>query len=153
MKRSTKQRKRKYNMKRILIIILVILLVVSGGIIAYKTWNSKFKQAQPGSKETAGKALESDDFRYEAQVTIGKNGFEPSTITVKTGTRVFWVNSDNIKHTLILDPGSDEELHFGNKVIEAGSGYGHSFFRAAHFSYHDGNNPSHTGKLYVKEED
>ncbi|MBV4356864.1 cupredoxin domain-containing protein [Pinibacter aurantiacus] len=64
-------------------------------------------------------------------VSMQYTQYDPSTITVKAGTTITWINNDNMDHTVTANDGS-----FDSGTIKQGGKYTHTFSTAGTFSYH-----------------
>jgi len=80
------------------------------------------------------------------EVQIVNYAFIPSTITVKVGTTVQWVNNDKVNHTVT----SDEGL-FDSDVLITGSTFKYTFNTSGEYSYHCVLHPFMKGKVVVEE--
>jgi plastocyanin len=57
--------------------------------------------------------------------------FDPTTLTVPTGSKVTWSNNDTTAHTVTFDDGSADS---GNLAV--GATFDHTFAAAGTFAYH-----------------
>ncbi|KUK04319.1 MAG: hypothetical protein PWR26_928 [Methanosarcinales archaeon] len=80
------------------------------------------------------------------EVQIVNYAFIPSTITVKAGTTVQWVNNDNVKHTVTSDEGV-----FDSGVFNTGDIFEYTFDTPGEYSYHCELHPFMKGKVIVEE--
>jgi plastocyanin len=64
-------------------------------------------------------------------VGIKNFAFNPASITVPSGSKVTWTNSDTTAHTVTFDDGSADS---GN--LDPGSTFDHAFATAGVFAYH-----------------
>ncbi len=135
--------------KKILIVVLVVAILLLGGLFAYKYINSRQKK-QVAKEAPAAEDL-ADSFKYEALVSAGKNGFIPTTLSVREHTRVFWKAEAGFSGSfkVVVTPGEDNEDKFGSEVIDPGNGYAHSFHKAGRYKYHDSLNPTFNGEIIV----
>jgi plastocyanin len=89
-----------------------------------------------------------------AVVRITENGFEPSTITVKQGTRVVWTNTDTALHQIISNPypeGTDLP-GLRSEILDNNQAYTYVANTAGSFGYHDQQKPTLNGTLVVEKE-
>jgi plastocyanin len=77
-------------------------------------------------------------------VQIKRTAFSPSTVTIKTGDTVRWVNSDTQNHQVVSNNGS-----FVSPILGPGKVYSHRFQAAGTYRYHDGLNASVKGVVKV----
>jgi len=96
--------------------------------------------------------ITSEEKEKEATVLVTSAGFEPSTITVPTGTKVTWVNqsgsltnvSSDVHPTHLLYP----PLNLGS--FDAGQSVSLVFDTAGTHGYHNHLNPSEKGTVIVE---
>ena len=71
--------------------------------------------------------------------------FQPSTLTVKVGTKVTWINRDDEPHTA-----TDTEKRFGSKALDTGDSFSTEFRKPGTYNYYCALHPKMTGKIIVK---
>jgi plastocyanin len=81
-------------------------------------------------------------------ITIKNFAFGPSTLTVKTGTVVTWVNNDGATHTIASDAGSPAA--FSSDPLSPGASFAFTFSKPGTYSYHCSIHPSMTGTVIVQ---
>ena len=64
-------------------------------------------------------------------VAIMNFAFSPVSLTVKTGTKVTWMNNDTVTHTVTADQGA-----FDSGDLSPGNSFSFTFTKAGTFSYH-----------------
>jgi plastocyanin len=74
--------------------------------------------------------------------------FNPSTVTVKTGTVVTWVNQDAAPHAIASDTGS--LVPFSSDPLPTGASYNVTFTTPGTYTYHCSIHPSMTGTIVVQ---
>jgi plastocyanin len=127
---------------KVFLAILVVLLIggglVTGIILTHKT------AADQDSEATAP----------SAQITITADTVTPSTIQVKKGQSVVWINADQTPHTLTTDGdvSSENATAFdGSEQLDEGESYSYVFNQAGTYSYFDATNPGRLqGVIIVK---
>jgi plastocyanin len=77
-------------------------------------------------------------------VQIKRSAFSPSTVTIKTGDTVRWVNVDTRNHQVVSNNGS-----FVSPILAPGKAYSHKFNFAGTYRYHDGLNAAVKGVVKV----
>jgi plastocyanin len=77
-------------------------------------------------------------------VWILKDGFLPSTIVVRTGQAVRWVNKTTANQQVVAD-----DTSFASRVLARGGTFSHTFATAGTFGYHDGLQPALKGSVVV----
>lgn len=116
-----------------LVLTVSLLVIVLSG---------RSSASQPGATNNATAATNSSDAGTE--IKIDNFAFMPAAVTVKAGTRVIWVNHDDIPHTIDSTEGKfrsgalDTDDHFQFRFTEPGE---YQFFCRLH--------PKMTGKIIV----
>jgi plastocyanin len=77
-------------------------------------------------------------------VQIKRSSFSPTTVTIRTGDTVRWVNSDSQNHQVVSNNGS-----FVSPILGPGRVYSHRFDASGTFRYHDGLNAAIRGVVKV----
>ncbi len=77
-------------------------------------------------------------------VQIKRSAFSPSSVTIKTGDSITWVNADTQNHQVVSNNGS-----FVSPILRPGGRYTHRFNAAGKYRYHDGLNPTVRGLVTV----
>ena len=78
-------------------------------------------------------------------ISITAKGFNPDTLTVKTGATVTWSNATKDAQSFT----SDTANLFDSGSIAAGATYTYTFTQAGTFTYHSTITPTLTGKVIV----
>jgi len=81
-------------------------------------------------------------------ISIKNFAFTPSSLAVKTGSTVTWVNQDGVAHTIVSDPGSP--LTFSSDPLQNGASFTVSFTQPGTYTYHCSIHPSMTGTIVVQ---
>ncbi|MCX6684327.1 MAG: cupredoxin family copper-binding protein [Methanoregula sp.] len=81
-------------------------------------------------------------------ITIKNFAFDPSSLTVKTGTVVTWVNQDGVSHTITSDTGSP--VAFSSDSLSNGASYTFTFTLPGTYTYHCSIHPSMKGTIIVQ---
>jgi plastocyanin len=81
-------------------------------------------------------------------ITIKNFAFDPSTLTVKTGTVVTWMNQDGATHALASDAGSPAA--FSSDPLSPGTSYTFTFTQPGTYPYHCSIHPSMKGTIIVQ---
>lgn len=90
----------------------------------------------------AGAAAEDE---LSAEVRIDNFAFDPPSITVKAGTKVTWVNRDDIPHQLASD-GAD----FKSKRLDTGDSFVFTVTQPGTYNYVCTIHPTMKGKIVVE---
>ena len=80
-------------------------------------------------------------------VTIDNFAFTPATLTVKLGTKVTFVNHDDIPHSIVSVPGK-----FRSHALDTDQSFEYTFATAGDFDYFCGLHPHMKGKIIVTPE-
>jgi plastocyanin len=80
-------------------------------------------------------------------IVIKNFTFDPSSLTVKSGTVVKWTNQDGTTHTIVSDTGSP--VAFSSDSISSGASYSFTFTQPGTYTYHCSIHPSMKGTIIV----
>ena len=81
------------------------------------------------------------------KVTIDNFAFTPASLTVKLGTKVTFINHDDIPHSIVSIPGK-----FRSKALDTDQSFEYTFATAGDFDYFCGLHPHMKGKIVVTPE-
>ena len=95
--------------------------------------------AMEGSRKKAAPIL------GPGEIGIDNFSFAPATLTVARGTRVTWINGDDVPHVIVHTAGK-----FSSKVLDTGGRFGHTFDRAGRYDYFCSIHPKMTGTIVVR---
>ena len=124
------------NMKKT-IITIAIIAVVGFGIYFIV---SRPTPAGPVSNNPTAPATEN------ITVSIKNFSFNPSTLTIKTGAKITWVNNDNVPHTITSDSGN----LLDSKTISSGQSFSFVFTSPGSVNYHCNIHPTMKGAVIVE---
>jgi len=79
------------------------------------------------------------------QVMIENFSFAPATITVKAGTKVTWINHDDVPHTV-----DENDKRFRSGTMDTDDQYSYTFTSPGTFNYFCALHPKMTGQVIVK---
>lgn len=131
------------------IVTVLILLLVIGAVGWYAMKNSGSETNNNTATQSRGTSTQAAE---KPEVVLTSSGFEPSTLTVKVGTKVTWtnksgdlatVNSNNHPTHLLYPP-----LNLGE--FKNGDSLSLTFDKAGTFGYHNHLNPSETAEIVVQ---
>jgi plastocyanin len=80
----------------------------------------------------------------EMNVKIENFTFDPETLTVPVGTKVTWVNDDDIPHLV-----SEKDGKFRSKALDTNDSYSETFSVPGTVEYYCAIHPHMTGKIVV----
>jgi plastocyanin len=80
-------------------------------------------------------------------VVIKNFAFNPSTLTVKSGTVVNWTNQDGASHAIVSDTGSP--VAFSSDSLASGASYSFTFTQPGTYTYHCSIHPTMKGTIVV----
>ena len=78
-------------------------------------------------------------------ISIDNFAFNQTTITVPAGTKVTWVNHDDMLHTV-----ADEGKSFKSDPLDSGESYSHVFDKPGTYKYFCSLHPHMTGTVVVQ---
>jgi plastocyanin len=79
------------------------------------------------------------------QVMVENFSFQPSTLTVKAGTTVTWVNHDDVPHTV-----NESNKTFKSGTLDTDAKFSYKFTSPGNYSYFCSLHPRMTGQIIVK---
>jgi plastocyanin len=80
----------------------------------------------------------------ETQLTIDNFTFKPDAVTVPVGTRIVWVNDDDIPHSIVETTGK-----FHSPALDTEDKFSFTFDKAGSYEYFCGLHPHMKGKVVV----
>ena len=80
----------------------------------------------------------------ETQLTIDNFTFKPDAVTVPAGTRIVWVNDDDIPHSIVETTGK-----FHSPALDTEHKFSFTFDKAGSYEYFCGLHPHMKGKVVV----
>jgi plastocyanin len=81
------------------------------------------------------------------QIVIDNFKFQPRRLTVKAGTKVTWVNRDDVPHTATS---TARPRSFDSKTLDTDQRFSHVFKTAGTYKYFCAVHPHMTGEIVVK---
>jgi plastocyanin len=90
-------------------------------------------------------SLEARSATPAASVQIKNFAFAPQVLTVKPGTTVTWINSDEDPHTVTAD---DKSFH--SAALDSDDKYSFTFTKAGEYGYFCSLHPHMTAKIVVR---
>jgi plastocyanin len=80
----------------------------------------------------------------ETHLTIDNFTFKPDAVTVPVGTRIVWVNDDDIPHSIVETMGK-----FHSPALDTEDKFSFTFDKAGSYEYFCGLHPHMKGKVVV----
>ncbi|HXO27579.1 MAG TPA: cupredoxin family copper-binding protein [Thermoanaerobaculia bacterium] len=81
------------------------------------------------------------------EVKIDNFSFAPAALVVQAGTKVTWVNHDDIPHTVVS---TDNDKTFKSKVLDTDEKFTYVFAKPGRYPYFCSVHPKMTGEVVVK---
>ena len=78
-------------------------------------------------------------------VKIDNFSFTPQTVTVRTGTKVTWINKDDVPHTV-----TSNDKKFKSRALDTDEQFSYTFSVPGTYSYYCSVHPHMTGKIVVQ---
>ena len=119
-------------------IIIAIVLIISFGIYYISSNNNS--RLTPASNTPSTLAPES------ISVNIKNFSFNPSTLTIKTGAKVTWINNDTVSHTVTSDDGN----LLDSRNLSPGQSFSFVFTNSGAVNYHCNIHPTMKGIVVVE---
>lgn len=131
------------------ILVLLIAIVVVGSLVFWINNKGKVSTLVETPKTSA---TPSPFKKNEVVVTIDKNGFEPSSLKIKKGQRVVWVNKSGNKVTVNSNNHPTHLIYPPLNLGEFKDGFSVQlvFDKVGTFGYHNHYKPSQTGEIIVE---
>ncbi len=129
----------------VIVIIAALILIGAYFLLSINTKQSSELSPAPSPEATAGEATPTPAFMTEQQVSIINFAFNPTTLTIKRGTRVTWTNQDSVQHT-VTSVGN-----FDSGTFSRGQTYSKVFNTIGTFDYICTVHPFMTGRIIVIE--
>jgi plastocyanin len=82
-----------------------------------------------------------------ARVTIDQFAYDPRELTVTAGTRVTWVNRDDVPHTVTS---VEKPRRFASGTLDTDDQFAHVFTTPGTYEYYCAVHPKMTAKVIVK---
>ena len=79
------------------------------------------------------------------QVKIDNFSFTPQTLSVHTGTKVTWINKDDVPHTV-----TSNDQEFKSRALDTDDQFSFTFKAPGTYRYYCSVHPHMTGKIIVK---
>lgn len=105
--------------------------------------NGAGRDVSQQSPSTERPAVESEP----RQVVIDNFAYDPPTLTVPPGTRVTWVNRDDVPHTVTS---SEKPRAFDSGALDTDMNFSHTFTKPGMYEYFCAVHPKMTGRIIVK---
>ena len=115
----------------------VVLLIVSCMAAGCSSYQTPPATAAPTTSAAGGNT-----------VAIKNFAFDPSSLTVKSGTVVKWTNQDGAPHTIVSDTSSPAT--FSSDSLSSGASYKFTFTKPGTYTYHCSIHPSKKGTIIVQ---
>jgi len=135
----------------IAVLIIVVAVVMVSGKFGKKTTAPVSNTTQTQQQPQAGKVTTINNEQI-ITITATNSGFDPETITIKSGTRVIWTStSDGPVAIASADHPTHKvypPLNLGS--FEKGSSVQLVFDKPGTYKYHDHLNPENTGTVVVE---
>lgn len=87
----------------------------------------------------------SGDQKDAYRVTIDNFSFMPTTLTVPAGTKVTWINHDDVPHNVI-----SVDKKFASPVLDTDEEFSYNFTDPGTYEYYCSIHPKMTGKVVVQ---
>ena len=94
-----------------------------------------------------GSGVWASDKGPERQISIDNFSFADMSVTVPVGTRVTWVNHDDIPHTVV----SEDLTTFRSHPLDTDETFSFTFAKAGTYKYFCSIHPKMTATVVVKE--
>ena len=140
------------NNKTLVIIIAVLVLIGTVIVVLGKLGNKSAQPSTPAQSTTNTGTGGTTPKETIVNVNFTSSGFDPKTVTIKTGTRVIWINKSGGDATVNSGLHPTHQLYppLNLGQFPDGSSVQLVFEKAGKYGYHDHLNPSRTGTVVVE---
>ncbi|TMQ30817.1 MAG: hypothetical protein E6K70_23545 [Planctomycetota bacterium] len=121
--------------------IMLLLLLVPAAVLV--GCSQRIDEA-PEMKGTA--ALDKSSGPVQ-EIVIDNFTFSPATVTIAPGTRVVWINHDDVPHTATS---TSKPKRFESGTLDTDDKFAHVFTEPGTYSYFCAVHPKMTGQIIVK---
>jgi plastocyanin len=104
-------------------------------------------QGEPAPEEVAEENAESEEPAVPNQVVIDNFTFQPPRLTVRAGTKVTWVNRDDVPHTATS---TAKPKRFDSGTLDTDQRFAHVFNKPGTYKYFCAVHPHMTATIIVK---
>ena len=118
---------------------IVIAVIVIGAVLYYS-------MPSPTQSPPATTPLPTPPSTADKTIVIQGSAFNPSTLTIKAGTKVIWLSNDTLPHTIVSDTGNE----LNSPELVKGLSYSHTFSKAGTYAYHCSIHRSMKGTIVVE---
>lgn len=141
-------------MNKIVVAIIAILIIGGGGYFYLTNRNTLAPQTQTpvGQTQVSPTTAQISPTITENLITLTLNGYTPSTLTIKVGTTVTWMNNSGDVATVSSDP---HPTHTDYKPLNLGRFLNGerltlTFDKIGTYKYHNHLNASQKGTIIVE---
>jgi amicyanin len=127
-------------MKVIILVVAIVLIIIIGGYFLISGMDTNNL-----SKESSNNQEISEE--NEEIIKIKDFSFIPSSIVIKKGMSVIWINMDSVEHTITSDIGTELD----SALLSKEEKYSHKFNKVGVFNYHCTPHPFMKGEVVVEE--
>jgi plastocyanin len=94
-----------------------------------------------------GSATQANTVPEPVQIVIDNFAYQPKEVTVAVGTKVVWVNRDDVPHTATS---TAKPKAFDSGSLDTNQKFEHTFDKPGVYEYYCAVHPKMTGKVIVK---
>lgn len=124
----------------------IVVIIVAGGAYYFVTGKSSNVVTIPsGTTETPVVPASNTSQTSDVMVNIQNFSFSPSSLSIKTGTKVTWTNNDSVAHTVTSDSGG----LLNSPTLAPGQSFSFTFASPETVAYHCAIHPSMKGTVSV----
>ena len=136
------------NIKKIIIVLAVLLFIVFGIYLITSSKNNNSNKT-PIVENTLNTDPKIPITTTSSSVTVDiKNQiFNPTTLDIKTGTKVTWINNDSVAHTVT----SEMSNLFDSKTLSPGQSFSFTFDKPGFINYSCKLHPTMKGTVIIKD--
>jgi plastocyanin len=99
------------------------------------------------ARASSGKPTEPPSAEVTKQIAIDNFTFDPPVLSISVGTKVTWVNHDDVPHTATS---TAKPRHFASETLDTDDKFSHVFTVPGTYEYFCAVHPKMTGRIIVK---
>ena len=126
-------------MKKILLIELSLMTLAF--VLSISLIGLGFTEREERKQTTSSQNNQID----KSQISIDNFNFTPSTLTVPVGTKVTWINHDDVPHIIM-----NTDKRFVSPVLDTDQQFSYKFIAPGTYTYYCSIHPKMTAKIIVK---
>jgi plastocyanin len=136
-----------YQVRTVRALTLAMSLLAVAAVGCTRSNNSMEESPGGAASAVSSKSGEPRPAEITKQIVIDNFTFDPPTLTIPVGTKVTWVNHDDVPHTATS---TAKPKRFESGTLDTDDKFSHVFTAPGTYEYFCAVHPKMTGKIIVK---